>query len=57
MTVRHGQITALSSSSDGLSESLVSTRLHEIADWRAAAGDERIGRWLNKVLGNVIDGG
>ena len=56
MTVRHGQITALSGSRDGLPGSLVSTYLHEVADWRTVAGDERVGRWLNEVLGNVVVG-
>ena len=57
MTVRHGQITAVSGGSPDtdLQETLVSRYLHEVSDWRAAAGDERAGRWLNEVLGNAVD--
>lgn len=50
--MRHGQITAVSGSGGSLSsESLVSTYLHEVDDWRLKAGDERVGRWLNGLLG------
>ncbi|KAK7755855.1 hypothetical protein SLS62_002141 [Diatrype stigma] len=51
MTVRHGQITAVSGSGAFSSESLVSTYLHEVDDWRLKVGDEHVGRWLNGLLG------
>ncbi|RYP12102.1 hypothetical protein DL765_007471 [Monosporascus sp. GIB2] len=49
ITVRHGQITAVSGGC--LPESLVSSYLHEISDWRSEVDDERVGRWLNGLLG------
>ena len=57
MTVRHGQITAVSGGSPGndLPETLLSRYLHQVSDWRAVAGDERAGRWLNDVLGNAVN--
>ncbi len=36
--------------------SLVSAYLHEVADWRPRVGDERVGRWLNELLGNQPGG-
>lgn len=67
MTVRHGQITevivpgAASNGGDGdgdeddggLVSSLKGLHLHHIDDWRArvGAGNESVGRWLNRLFG------
>ncbi|RYP05619.1 hypothetical protein DL764_003680 [Monosporascus ibericus] len=49
ITVRHGQITAVSGGC--LPQSLVSSYLHEVSDWRSEVDDDRVGRCLNGLLG------
>ncbi|KAI0156560.1 hypothetical protein GGR57DRAFT_84985 [Xylariaceae sp. FL1272] len=52
MTVRHAEITAITSSAD-LPSSLKGQHLHHINDWRSHIGskNESIGRWLNSLFG------
>ncbi|CAJ2510810.1 Uu.00g064350.m01.CDS01 [Anthostomella pinea] len=49
MTVRHGQITEVGGT--GLPESLTSTLLHEVDDWRSRTTSEPVGKWLNGLFG------
>ncbi|RYP54217.1 hypothetical protein DL768_000996 [Monosporascus sp. mg162] len=49
ITVRHGQIAAVSGGC--LPQSLVSSYLHKVSDWRSEVDDEHVGRWLNGLLG------
>ncbi|KAK6955696.1 hypothetical protein Daesc_003339 [Daldinia eschscholtzii] len=52
MTVRHGQIIEVSGK--GLpEESLKSTYLHHITDWRSKVDSESVGRWLNTLFGVI----
>ncbi|KAI8959993.1 hypothetical protein F5Y11DRAFT_283107 [Daldinia sp. FL1419] len=51
MTVRHGQITEVSSES--LPTSLESAYLHQITDWRPKVSSEPVGRWFNNLFGII----
>ncbi|KAI2615103.1 hypothetical protein GGR54DRAFT_614063 [Hypoxylon sp. NC1633] len=48
-TVRHGQIVDVSG--PDLPQSLSSTYLHHVTDWRAKVDDEAVGGWLNGLFG------